>query len=82
VSSSVLGNCERLLKIKHQFEENETIVEAISARNNAEALFIAIAMAIAYLEGAITLNTTGENHIKASIEELDRILEEIDEGDE
>ena len=53
----------------------------MSARENAESLFIAISMAIAYIEGAISLNNTGENHLRTSIQEIEQILKEIEEGD-
>ena len=81
MSSSILEICERLIEIRNQFEENEEIVEAMSARENAESLFIAISMAIAYIEGAISLNNTGENHLRTSIQEIEQILKEIEEGD-
>jgi hypothetical protein len=82
MSSSILEICERLSEIKDQFEETEEIVEAISARENAEDLFVAISMAIAYLEGAITLDETGESYLQTSIREIERILEKIEGGDD
>jgi len=42
--------------MKDQFEENEELLEAITGSDNAEDLLVAIGMAIAYTEGAITLN--------------------------
>lgn len=85
MSESLLDVCERLIEIKDQFEDNEELVEAIVASDNAEDLLIAIGMAIAYTEGAITLNKTGESHLKTSLEEINQIAEEfgdIDEEDE
>jgi len=81
MSAALSKVCERLIEIKDQFEETE-IVETISASDNAEDLFIAIGMAIAYSEGAITLNKTGENHLKISCKELDQLVEEFEEGDD
>jgi pyruvate/2-oxoacid:ferredoxin oxidoreductase alpha subunit len=82
MSSSIAKVCEQLIEIKDQFEENEELVEAITGSDNAEDLFIAIGMAIAYSEGAITLNKTGENHLKISCKELDQLVEEFEEGDD
>ena len=85
MSASLSDVCERLIEIKDQFEENDELIEAIVASDNAEDLLIAIGMAIAYTEGAITLNKTGESHLKKSLEEINQIAEEfgdIDEEDE
>lgn len=85
MSESLSDVCERLIEIKDQFEDNEELVEAIVVSDNAEDLLIAIGMAIAYTEGAITLNKTGESHLKTSLEEINQIAEEfgdIDEEDE
>jgi hypothetical protein len=71
--------------MKDQFEENEELLEAITGSDNAEDLLVAIGMAIAYTEGAITLNKIGESHLKTSLEEINQIAEEfadIEEEDE
>ena len=82
MSSTVSKVCEQLIEIKDQFEENEDLVEAIFAKDNAEDLLIAIGMALAYIEGAITLNNIGESHLKTSLEELIQIAEEFGDIDE
>ena len=82
MSSTVSKICEQLIEIKDQFEENEDLVEVIFAKDNAEDLLIAIGMALAYTEGAITLNNIGENHLKTSLEELNQIAEEFSDIDE
>jgi hypothetical protein len=85
VSLSISMVCDQLIEIKDQFEENEELVEAITGSDNAEDLIVAIGMAIAYTEGAITLNKTGESHLKTSLKEINQIAEEfgdIDEEDE
>ena len=82
MSQSISKVCEQLIEIKDQFEENEDLVEAIFGKDNAEDLLIAIGMAIAYTEGAITLNNIGENHLKTSLEELNQIAEEFSDIDE
>jgi pyruvate/2-oxoacid:ferredoxin oxidoreductase alpha subunit len=82
MSSSIAKVCEQLIEIKDQFEENEELVEAITGSDNAEDLLIAIGMAIAYSEGAITLNKKGEGHLQTSLEELSQIAEEFDDIDE
>ncbi len=85
MSLSISMVCDQLIEIKDQFEENEELVEAITGSDNAEDLIVAIGMAIAYTEGAITLNKTGESHLKTSLKEINQIAEEfgdIDEEDE
>jgi len=82
VSQSITKVCEQLIEIKDQFEENEDLVEAVFGNDNAEDLLIAIGMAVAYTEGAITLNKIGENHLKTALEELNQIAEEFAETDE
>lgn len=82
MSSSISKVCDQLIEIKDQFEENEELLEAITGSDNAEDLLIAIGMAIAYTEGAITLNKTGESHLKTSLEEINQIAEELGDIDE
>lgn len=82
MSQSITKVCEQLIELKDQFEENEDLVEAVFGNDNAEDLLIAIGMAVAYTEGAITLNNTGESHLKTALEELNQISEEFAETDE
>ena len=82
MSQSITKVCEQLIEIKDQFEENEDLVEAIFGSDIAEDLLIAIGMAVAYTEGAITLNNTGESHLKTSLKELNQIAEEFAETDD
>jgi len=82
VSQSITKVCEQLIEIKDQFEENEDLVEAVFSNENAEDLLIAIGMAVAYTEGAITLNDTGESNLKTALEELNQIAEEFAETDD
>jgi hypothetical protein len=82
MDSSISKVCDQLVEIKDQFEENEELLEAIMGSDNAEDLLVAIGMAIAYTEGAITLNKKGESHLKASLEEINQIAEEFGDTDE
>lgn len=82
MSSPISDICDQLIEIKDQFEENEELVEAILARDNAEDLLIAVGMALAFSEGAITLNKKGESHLKTSLEEINQIAEEFGDNDE
>jgi exonuclease VII small subunit len=70
-----------LIEIKDQFEENEELFEAIVASDNAEDLLIAIGMALAFSEGAITLNKVGESHLQSSLEALKKILNDFEDED-
>jgi hypothetical protein len=82
MGSTISKVCDQLVEIKDQFEENEELLEAITGSDNAEDLLIAIGMAIAYTEGAITLNKKGEIHLKASLEEINQITEDFDDVDD
>jgi len=82
MSAALSKACETLIEIKDQFDENQDLVDAILASDNAEDLFIAIGMAIAYTEEAITLNEIGESHIKTAARELIDIAQEFEDGDE
>jgi hypothetical protein len=82
VSQSISRVCEQLVEISEQFEENEELVEAIVGNDNAEDLLVAIGMAIAFTEGAITLNKIGENHLKTSLDQISQIAEEFAETDD
>ncbi len=82
MNAALSNACEILIEIKDQFDENQELVDAILASDHAEDLLIAIGMAIAYTEEAITLNETGESHIKAAAKELIEIAEEFEDGDE
>jgi hypothetical protein len=81
MSALVPKLCERLIDIYNQFDENDELVEAI-LRDDAEELLIAIGMALAYSEGAITINKIGENHLKAAVIRLNEIAQEFEDGDE
>ena len=82
MSQSISRVCEQLVEISEQFEENEELVEAIVGNDNAEDLLVAIGMAIAFTEGAITLNKIGENHLKVSLDQISQIAEEFAETDD
>jgi hypothetical protein len=81
LSTSTSSVCEQLIEIKDQFEENEELFEAIVASDNAEDLLIAIGMALAFSEGAITLNKVGESHLQSSLEALKKILNDFEDED-
>ena len=81
MSAALSKACETLIEIKDQFEENQELVDAILASDNAEDLLIAIGMAIAYTEKAITLNEIGESHIKSAARELIEMAHEFEDGD-
>jgi hypothetical protein len=82
VSQSISRVCEQLVEISEQFEENEELVEAIVGNDNAEDLLVAIGMAIAFTEGAITLNKIGEKHLNTSLDQISQIIEEFADIDE
>lgn len=82
MSQSISRVCEQLVEISEQFEENEELVEAIVGNDNAEDLLVAIGMAIAFTEGAITFNKIGENHLKTSLDQISQIAEEFAETDD
>lgn len=76
------NSCKRLIEIKDQLEENADLVEAIFSREDVEDLLVALGMAVAYTERAITLNKTGEKHLMSSLEELNEVYEEFQDATE
>lgn len=82
MSSTISKVCDQLIEIKDQFEENGELVEAILENENSEDLLIALGMALAFNEGAITLNRSGEKHLKAALTELNEICEEFEDGED
>jgi pyruvate/2-oxoacid:ferredoxin oxidoreductase alpha subunit len=82
LSSSIPEICDQLIEIKDQLEDSEELVEAILGNDNAEDLLVALGMAAAFTEDAITLNKKGEAHLKASLKELKALSENLDEDDE
>jgi len=75
------NTCKQLIEIRNQFVENADLVEAIFSREDVEDLLVALGMAVAYSEGAITLNTTGEKHLMSSLEKLNEITEDFQDLD-
>jgi hypothetical protein len=82
MSAPISKVCDELIEIRDQFEDNEELFEAITSSDNAEDLLVAIGMAVAYTEGAITLNEIGENHLKTSLDQISQIAEEFAETDD
>lgn len=82
MSSSISEICDELIEIKDQLEDSEELEEAILSSDNAEDLLVAIAMAAAFIEEAITLNKKGEAHLKASLKDLKALSENLDDDDE
>lgn len=82
MSAAISKVCDQLVEIRDQFEDNEELFEAISSSDSAEDFLVAIGMAVAFTEGAITLNEIGENHLKVSLEEIKQIAEEFGDIDE
>ena len=82
MSSSISEICDQLVEIKDQLEDSEELVEAILDSENAEDLLVALAMAAAFAEDAVTLNKKGEAHLKTSLKELEELSQNIDEDDE
>lgn len=77
MTSSIEEICEQLIQIQEQFEDNVELVEAITESEHAEDLLIAVGMAIAFKQGAITIDTKGEKHLQNSLEEISQIAKEF-----
>ena len=82
MSQSISKVCDQLVDFSDQFGDTEGFVEAIVGSENAEDLVIAIGMAIAFSEGAITLNKVENLHLRSSLKELTEIAKEFEDGDE
>lgn len=68
---------KKLIEIINHLKKNPDLGQAIKSRDDVEDLLVALGMACAYSEGAITLNKTGEKHLITSLEELLKIYEDF-----
>ena len=72
---------QQLLELSGQLSENDSAVEALTEREDAEELLIGMGMADAYLQGAITINPTGEKHIRTTLVEVQALFEGLDDDE-
>ena len=81
MSRDIQELCQRLGEISLEFAENEEAIEVLLARENAEDLLIAVALADAFVRGAVTLSEKAEEHLRLSEEELSGIIQEFQSED-
>ena len=74
--------CADLIAISDQFDTNGDLTDSILENDKAEDLLVALGMAIAYNEGVITLNKTGEKNLRFALQELNQIIECVGESNE
>ena len=71
-----------LNSFNQEFAENIHLTDAILEDKDAESLLIAVGMAVAHKEGAITVNANGERLLRTAWAALGQIVESIEERDE
>jgi len=74
--------CERMKDLIEEFSENEDAVEALLARDDAEDLLVAVALAEAFIQNLVILETKAETHVRNSEEALIEILQEYGDLEE
>jgi hypothetical protein len=74
--------CADLIAISDQFDINGDLTDSILENDKAEDLLVALGMAIAYNQGVITLNKTGEKNLRFALQELNQIIECVGESNE
>ena len=67
--------------LNREFADNTQLTDAILEHEDAESMLIAVGMAVAHNEGAITVNTHGERHLRSALTALSQILNSIEEHD-
>ena len=73
---------EKLIEIGNQFEENSDFLDAVIEHDDGEDLLVAIGMAQAFSNKAITLKDHGEKHLKKSLETLEEIMQDYEDEED
>ena len=74
---------ERVRALTFKFEDTDDATEGLQEAENGEDLLIAMGMADAFLQGAITLTEDGETRLRDAVALLTEFLNEFsDEEDE
>ena len=67
--------------LNQEFADNTQLTDAILEHKDAESILIAVGMAVAHKEGAITIDTQGESHLRTALAALSQIVNSIEERD-
>jgi molybdopterin-guanine dinucleotide biosynthesis protein A len=73
---------ERLIEVSKKFEYNPDLLDVVIEHDDGEDLLVAIGMAQAFSNKAITLNDHGEKHLKKSLETLEEIMQDFEDEDD
>jgi hypothetical protein len=73
---------EELNILNQEFADNIQLTDAILEHEDAESLLIAVGMAVAHKEGAITMDKKGEKHLRTALATLSQIFDSLEERDE
>jgi hypothetical protein len=82
VGISISEVVEELIILNQEFADNTQLTDAILEHKEAESFLIAVGMAVAHKEGAITMDTKGERHLRTALAALRQIFDSIEERDE
>ncbi len=75
MTKSIEDACKDLVAINALLQTDSDLVELFLKSPDVESLLIAIAMALAYEQDAIVLDSSGELHLMSSIEEINKVIE-------
>jgi molybdopterin-guanine dinucleotide biosynthesis protein A len=73
---------ERLIEVSKKFEYNPDLLDVVIEHDDGEDLLVAIGMAQAFSNKAITLNDHGEKHLKKSLETLEEIMQDFEDEED
>ena len=82
MSDDIKAVCERMTRLIEEFAENSDAVDELLARDNAEDLLVALALAEGLIQGLLTLEPKADAHIRTSEGELKEILQEFEDSEE
>jgi molybdopterin-guanine dinucleotide biosynthesis protein A len=73
---------ERLIEVSKKFEYNPDLLDVVIEHDDGEDLLVAIGMAQAFSNKAITLNDHGEKHLKKSLKTLEEIMQDFEDEED
>jgi hypothetical protein len=82
MSDDIEELCQRITELASEFGESEDAVEGLLARDDAEDLLVAVALAEAFIQNLVILETKAETHVRNSEEALIEILQEYGDLEE
>jgi pyruvate/2-oxoacid:ferredoxin oxidoreductase alpha subunit len=83
MSEGIKITAQKLKDLTDSIQGNDDALDAFQSAENAEELLIAMGMADAFLNGAITLNQEGEKFLRDSLLKVEELVADFEEdGDD